>query len=120
MDGAKQGLSGVGKVGAEQLDALDVDVVRASDKVGLHNVGQLVGQALSVEVLLSVVRLVKHDLVGHHNVLEAGLLAGRHRDVRLLVALLEAVVVVRVHHALKGLVHRSESLSIENLFHIIF
>ncbi len=49
----------------QDLNALLVNILGAADVVGLLNVRELGGKALSVKVFFSVSCLMRHDLVGN-------------------------------------------------------
>lgn len=99
MDAHQDVLAGVGQVGGHHFDALCVHVVSASYVVFSLNVGELIGQALAVEVLFGISGLVKNNFVRNLDVLVATLFAAgwvveRH------VALVNAVPVVSLNHTL--------------------
>ena len=64
----------------KEFDALGIDVIGALDVVSLRNVGQSVSQALSVQVLLGVVRLMLNHVERNHHVFKAGLLTAGCRS----------------------------------------
>lgn len=59
MDLGEDVLAGVGQMSAEDLDALGVNVSCAGSVVFRFHVGELIREALSVEVLLRVLGLMQ-------------------------------------------------------------
>lgn len=88
-------------------------MVRACNVIILLDVGELVSQALAVEVLLGLLRLVQHDLVWHLDRLVAVLFA-RGWVVVVQVALVKTVVVILVDQASYCAVQRVELLSVKS------
>ena len=117
MDGLEHALRAVAEVSHKHLDALGVDVLAALGVVLVGHVGELAREALLVENLLGVDGLVRDHLVGHHDALEAGLLAVGHAVLGLFVAAVQAQVVVGVDHALGGLLHVLERLLVKSGLH---
>ena len=108
MDGAEDLFGGVHVGAHEEFDALRVDIVSARHVVILRDVRQLICEALSVQVLFAVVSLVLDHVVGHEDVLEAGLLAVIRELCGLLIAAVQAQVVVLLRHLLCRRVDRLE------------
>ena len=106
-------------MGHEDLDALCIDVIRASNEVFLGQCRHLIGQALPVQVLFTVVSLVLYQVVGHHNVLKAHLLACSVLAGDFLIAFVQTVVVVRLNHLLCAQVNLLKLISIECLVHFV-
>ena len=100
MDSLEDLLRILNKVAHKQLRALSVDVLGALNVVFGAHVGELLSQAVPVQVLLSILRLVLDDVVGHHDAAVAVLLAGLEDLRGLGVADVDAEVVVGFDHAL--------------------
>ena len=118
MDFPKELLSNGCEVRRQKLDTLRVNLVGTGQVVLLLDVGELVGQALTVEVLFRVGSLVEHDLPWDDNVLVAGLLAGALVIEIGHVAFVEAEVVERIHHLLVDRLDTLEVLFITSFLHL--
>ena len=108
MDCAEDFLGRVHVVAHEEFDALRIDSIRARHVVILSDVRQLLREALSVQVFFAVMSLVLDHVIRHEDVLKAGLLAMRRELSCLLVAAVQAQVVVLLGHLLCRRVDRLE------------
>ena len=101
VDLLENAFSTVSEVGHKHLNTLRVDVVRACGVVCVLDVGHLVSQALSVKSIFSIVSLMLDHVEGDHDLLEARLLALGVRPSVLLVAHVEALLVLGLGHSFR-------------------
>ena len=121
MDCAEDFLGRVHVVAHEEFDALRIDVVGAGLVVILRDVRQLLRKALSVQVLFAVLSLVLEHVVGNEDILEACLFAVACSLVHLLVAAVQAQVVVLLGHLFCRSVDRLELRLVEGfVYHCEF
>ena len=117
MDSFEDPLRLVSEVIHENLDALRVDIVGAGDVVLLPQVRHPIRQALPVQVLFRVVRLVLDQVKRGEDGVKAALLQAARVVSHLEIRLVQTNVVMRVGHGLRRLVELLQSCLVERLLH---
>ena len=104
----------------QELDSLGIDVVCARYEVFLCDVWHATGQALAVEIILGVMRLVLDHVERHHNILKARIFAVGSIIVNCFVAAVQTQVIVLLRHLFRCVFDLLKLSPIKCLLHCFY